>query len=271
MRKFVVILTIILLYSVACKKEDFLWDLPRGECNFVYSAWSSRSPNNIQTRTYTSSPPECTGKPPQDSIQRLCVILPSVKIGSQTWTSKNLDVSTYRTGEIIPQVQDGRAWSELKTGAWCYYQNQTANGSIYGKLYNWYAVNDPRGLAPKGYHIPSDAEWTMLTNYLGGETLAGGKMKETGFSHWFYPNSNATNTSGFEGLPGGECNPAYNATFQQINAFGSWWSSTYVTTNWSNTPQKWPRYATLHFDNGNLISSISASPNNGFSARCIKD
>ena len=102
-----------------------------------------------------------------------------VTIGTQTWTSKNLNVTKYRNGDAIPQVQDKNAWAKLKTGAWCYYENNTANGTTYGKLYNWFAVNDTRGLAPKGYHIPTDAEWTILTDYLGGDTIAGTKMKST--------------------------------------------------------------------------------------------
>ena len=262
MRKFVVILTIILLYSVACKKEDFLWDLPRGECNFVYSAWSSWSPNNIQTRTYTSSPPECTSKPPQDSIQRLCVVLPSVKIGSQTWTSKNLDVSTYRNGEAIPEVQAPQkfsyqaiiAWANLTTGAWCYYENNTANGIIYGKLYNWYAVNDPRGLAPKGYHIPTDAEWTILSDYLGGESVAGKKMKNT--TGW-QNNGNGTNTSGFAGLPGGYRN--YDGVFLNIDTYGNWWTSTAFAYRGLD-------YAYDNFNRANYVHQRG-----GFSVRCIKD
>ena len=184
MRKFVIILTIILFSLVSCKKEDFLWNLPRVDCNFVYSAWSSCNTDNMQTRTYTSSSSGCT--PPADSIQRNCFILSSVVIGTQTWTTKNLDVETYRNGDVIPQVQDATAWSNLTSGAWCYYENNTANGSTYGKLYNWYAVNDPRGLAPNGYYIPSDADWKILTDYLGGESAAGTKMKST--SGWFYNN-----------------------------------------------------------------------------------
>ena len=101
-----------------------------------------------------------------------------VTIGTQTWTSKNLNVGTYRNGDKIPQVQDKNAWAKLKTGAWCYYENKAANGTTYGKLYNWYAVNDPRGLAPFGYHIPTEAEWTLLTNYLGGDDKSGAKMKK---------------------------------------------------------------------------------------------
>ena len=104
-----------------------------------------------------------------------------IKIGSQTWISKNLDVSSYRNGEPITEVQDKEAWAILTTGAWCYYENKTANGTKYGKLYNWYAVNDPRGLAPNGYHIPTDAEWTTLSTYLDldGGFAAGKKMKST--------------------------------------------------------------------------------------------
>jgi uncharacterized protein (TIGR02145 family) len=99
----------------------------------------------------------------------------------------NLNVSHYRNGDVIPQVTDPTAWSSLTTGAWCYYNNDTANGTVYGKLYNWYAVNDPRGLSPQGWHVPTDAEWTNLTSCLGGESLAGGKMKAT--TLWDSPNT----------------------------------------------------------------------------------
>jgi uncharacterized protein (TIGR02145 family) len=104
-----------------------------------------------------------------------------VTIDTQTWTTKNLDVSNFRNGDTIPHVQDKNAWAKLTSGAWCYYENNNANydsiGSIYGKLYNWYAVNDPRGLAPNGYHIPTHAEWNILRDNLGGEEIAGAKMK----------------------------------------------------------------------------------------------
>ena len=96
---------------------------------------------------------------------------PMVKIGKQTWMLQNLNVKKYRNGDIIPQVQDAKAWSNLTTGAWCYYDNQTANGTIYGKFYNGYEVNDVRGLAPKGYHIPRQEEWIKLEQYLGNEDL----------------------------------------------------------------------------------------------------
>ena len=103
-----------------------------------------------------------------------------IKIGTQTWSTKNLDVTTYRNGDAIPQVQDKNSWENLTTGAWCYYKNNSANGIKYGKLYNWYAVNDPRGLAPKGYHIPEDEEWTILEDYLRTTSfIPGEKMKST--------------------------------------------------------------------------------------------
>ena len=179
-----------------------------------------------------------------------------IKIGTQTWTTKNLDVTTYRNGDAIPQVQDKNAWAKLKTGAWCYYENNTANGTTYGKLYNWFAVNDTRGLAPKGYHIPTDAEWTILTDNLGEE--AGTKMKST--SGWDN-NGNGTNTSGFAGLPGGY---RYNdGIFYNIGANGSWWSSSE-----SNAYDALCRV--LANDYGDVFSS-NFGKQDGFSVRCLRD
>src|SRR5665647_2153473 len=141
------------------------------------------------------------------------VSIPSVTICTQVWMLKNLDVSTYRNGDLIPEVTDQTAWATLTTGAWCYNNNDPAVGVIYGKLYNWYAVNDPRGLAPTGWHVPSDAEWTTLSTCLGGDAVAGGAKKETGTTHWTSPNTGATNSSGFTALPGGlrdRTGPFYN-------------------------------------------------------------
>ena len=181
-----------------------------------------------------------------------------VTIGKQTWTTKNLDVTKYRNGDAIPQVQDKNAWAKLTTGAWCYYENKTANGTNYGKLYNWYAVNDPRGLAPKGYHIPTDAEWTILTDYLGGESIAVTKMKST--SGWDN-NGNGTNTSGFAGLPGGF--RGYDGNFDLVGAYGTWWSSSEF-----NTFYAWSR--SLSTNNGNVYRNDS-NKQDGFSVRCLRD
>lgn len=132
-----------------------------------------------------------------------------------TFTKTNLNVSKYSDGTLIPQVTDPTQWANLTTGAWCYINNTTANGTTYGKLYNWYAVVgiydaasavNPalrKKLSPTGWHVPTDAEWTQLTDCLGGEPVAGGKMKSTGTSLWQSPNTAATNESGFSGLPGG--------------------------------------------------------------------
>ena len=182
-----------------------------------------------------------------------------IKIGDQTWTSKNLDLETYRNGDVIPQVQDATEWANLSTGAWCYYENESANGTTYGKLYNWYAVNDPRGLAPNGYHIPTDAEWTILTDYLGGEVGAGTEMKST--TGW-EDDGNGTNTSGFAGLPGGYRD--HNGDFlSRIGALGYWWSSSEF-----NATIAWSR--NLYTNNGNVLSYYN-SKQNGLSVRCLRD
>ena len=182
----------------------------------------------------------------------------TVTIGSQVWTSKNLDVATYRNGDVIPQVQDPNAWENLTTGAWCYFDNDASNGTKYGKLYNWYAVNDPRGLAPNGYHIPTDAEWTQLSDYLGGESEAGTKMKST--SGWV-ENGNATNSSGFSGLPGGSRNVL--GPFDYIDSSGAWWSSSK-----SNTYFAWSR--SLNSNYGSVYRG-NDNKGNGLSVRCLRD
>ena len=207
-----------------------------------------------------------------DSItfKRPVAKIPSITIGTQTWTTKNLDVATYSDGTVIPQVTDPTAWASLTTGAWCYYNNDSGTGTTYGKLYNWYAVagihdNDPntpnKKLAPTGYHVPSDAEWSTLTTFLGGENVAGGKMKETGTAHWNSPNTDATNSSGFTGLPGGSRN--FNGTFSIIGNYGNWWSSSEF-----NTPNAWSRY--LSYVNGTAYRN-SFSKKFGFSVRCLRD
>lgn len=132
----------------------------------------------------------------------------------------------FRNGDSIPEVRSQGEWEKAgknKQPAWCYYEKNPANGKIYGKLCNWYAVNDPRELAPKGWHIPSDKEWTILIDHLGGEKVAGGKMKITGTQY-----KGATNESGFSGLPGG-----YRASFGEFGSIGTkaqWWSSSEVNS-----------------------------------------
>jgi uncharacterized protein (TIGR02145 family) len=184
-----------------------------------------------------------------------------ITIGTQQWMESNLEVATYRNGDVIPQVTDATAWAALTTGAWCYYNNDPANGAIYGKLYNWHAVNDPRGLAPTGWHIPTDAEWTTLTTTLGGASIAGGKMKSVGITLWTTPNNGATNESGFSALPGGYRN--YNGPFYNIGIRGYWWSSSQLDSSYA-----W--YRSLE----NSFGFATRNPNDkicGFSVRCLRD
>ena len=157
------------------------------------------------------------------------IISVGITIGSLMWSGKNLDVTNYRNGDPIPQVTDPGAWAGLTTGAWCYLNNNISNNATYGKLYNWYAVTDPRGLAPLGWHIPTNNEWTDLGFSLGGNSIAGGKMKTIGTNTlgtglWDSPNSDATNSSEFSGLPGGYRQD--NGTFDGVGNTAYWWSIT---------------------------------------------
>ena len=181
-----------------------------------------------------------------------------VTIGTQVWTSKNLNVDTYRNGDEIPQVQDANAWSNLTTGAWCYYTNDASNGTKYGKLYNWYAVSDSRGLAPNGYHIPTDAEWTQLSDYLGGESEAGTKMKST---NGWEEDGNGNNESGFAGFPGGY--RSYNGTVDGIGRDGNWWSATE-----NDSSNAWTR--NLKANDGN-VHRDDYNKRLAFSVRCLGD
>lgn len=137
------------------------------------------------------------------------------------WMLSNLDVVTYQNGDSIPKVTDTTAWKNLTTGAWCYYNNDSTHGALYGKLYNWYAVNDPRGLAPKGWHIPTKQEWSNVVLYLGGDIVAGGKLKTTDL--WLIPNTGATNETGFNGRPAGYRTESGYFTF--LEQFTFWWTA----------------------------------------------
>ena len=188
--------------------------------------------------------------------------LPSVTICNQIWTTKNLDVSIYRNGDVIPQVTDPTQWANLTTGAWCYYNNNPDNGAIYGKLYNWYAVNDTRGLAPIGWHIPSDVEWSLLENCLGGANNAGGALKEVGSLHWVSPNTGATNSSGFSGIPG--AHRKIDGSFNDIGVYAFWWCATEPNT--TGVFLRFISYFTSIISRGS-----SDTKTNGYSVRCVKD
>ena len=191
-----------------------------------------------------------------------------VKIGKQTWTTKNLDVSKFRNGEAIPLAKTNAEWAlagQNGQPAWCYYNNDPANGTTYGKLYNWYAVSDPRGLAPNGYHIPTDKEWTTLTTYLGGDWSASTKMKSS--SGW----KSGNNTSGFNALPCGYrhidgdfdsyVGPGGTIIFEGSDA--NWWGSSEASTRTAGS---------IRLDNfGNKSDRSNHTKSLGFSVRCIKD
>ena len=148
----------------------------------------------------------------------------TIQIGTQTWMAENLKTTKYRNSVSIPNITDNTEWKNNTTGAYCSYNNNTTNDCPYGKLYNWYAVNNSNAICPTGWHIPTYAEWTALVIFLGGDVIAGGKMKATGTLYWQIPNTDATNSSGFSGLPnGGRRN--FDGTFQNIGYSSGWWTS----------------------------------------------
>lgn len=186
----------------------------------------------------------------------------TVKIGTPEWMAENLDVSHFRNGDIIPEAEDAAAWQragEAHQPAWCYAEpNDPVSVKRFHKLYNWYAVHDSRGLAPNGWHVPSTSlEWADLTEFLGGEDMAGGKMKST--RGW--NNGNGTNESGFAGLPGGL--RYANGTFEFVGSMGYWWSS-------SDDPigGVWGRYLDA---SNSKISRWEGHKESGLSVRCVKD
>ncbi len=196
----------------------------------------------------------------------------SVKIGTQTWMTENLNVDRFRNGDLIPEAKNIKDWYYAGNNgqpAWCYYDNDPANGSKYGKLYNFYAVSDPRGLAPEGFHVPSVNEWDLLTSFLGGESVAGKKMKST--SGWkTYPGGgNGSNSSKFSGLPAGERRRGLfelstkEDLFNYIGESCYWWSSTQI-----DEKSAYPYY--LHYSWQNLEKGYNEKYE-GFSVRCIKN
>jgi len=185
----------------------------------------------------------------------------TVKIGKQTWLVENLKVSRYRNGDSIPNVKDSKSWNYSTTGAYCNYKNDIKEAKIYGKLYNWHAVNDKRGVAPKGWHVATYDEWGKLINSSGGERKAGCKLKETTSLHWVSPNKGATNSSEFLALPGGY--RYYNGVFGFIGESGAWWTATEY-----NTTEAWSIGIRSINCEVNALSGVKAD---GFSVRCVKD
>jgi len=188
----------------------------------------------------------------------------TVTINTQTWMASNLKTTKYNDGTAITNVTDNTAWSKSSTGAaYCWYNNDINNKPIYGALYNWYAVNTAK-LCPVGWHVPTDSEWTTLTDYLEGLSVAGGKLKETGYTHWTTPNTGATNETGFTALPGGY--RGVFGAFSFIGSYGYWWSSTDYTE--FNTGDVWYRH--MNYNNSNATRGYYDKAY-GFSVRCLKN
>jgi uncharacterized protein (TIGR02145 family) len=189
----------------------------------------------------------------------------TVKIGSQVWFAENLRTTKYNDGTPIPNVMNDEQWSKLTTGAWCYYNNDAKYNAKYGKLYNWYGVsptaNGNKNVCPTGWHVPTDVEWVVLTDYLGGKSIAGGKMKEVGNTNWKNSNTRTTNSSGFTGLPGGY--RLYSGNYYTIGNSGNWWSSTEF-----NTESAWDQ---LLENNYSEAYRYNFNKNLGFSVRCLRD
>lgn len=182
-----------------------------------------------------------------------------INIGTQVWAVANLNVSTFRNGDTIPEAKTNEEWvaaGESEKPAWCYYNNDPATGQKYGKLYNWYAVNDPRELAPDGWTLASDADWSKLAHYLGGPETAGSKLKST---YGWIDGTNGSNESGFTGLPGGY--RIENGIFKNSGSIGTWWSC---------TESKSVSAVDFYLGQGTTLSRSSNPKQRGESVRCIK-
>ncbi len=188
----------------------------------------------------------------------------TVIIGNQEWMGENLKVTKLNNGSDIPEVADMREWPRVTTPAFSWYDNEISNKDIYGALYNWFAVSSGN-LCPAGWRVPTDSDWDVLTEFLGGLSVAGGKLKDTGTSHWDSPNSGATDETGFSALPGGYRYGQFWGTgvYYEMGLNGYWWSATECTDT-----HAWTR--TVHAGNTKVYRSFFTK-NKGFSVRCIKD
>ncbi len=202
----------------------------------------------------------CTGGS-SESMQRQTTYT-AVTVGEQTWMSRNLDVTHYRNGDPVRHAKTEKEWHDALSkgeGAWCSYDNSAHNARIYGHLYNWYAVHDPRGLAPQGWHIPSDAEWQQMIDFLGGNLTAGGRMKAA--ERWRKPNAGANDSSTFNALPGGSRNCL--GSFYGKDLYGYYWSTTQA-----GRFDAWDREL---FSTSSEVRRIRINKSIGFSVRCIRN
>lgn len=221
---------------------------------------------------FSCSKDETKTQDPVATRSTLPVLSPTVQIGTQVWMTSNLNVSRYSDGTPIPQVTNKYELYNLTAGGWCYYNYSATNGTAYGKLYNWAAVAgiydsaslaNPslrKKLAPAGWRIASDTDWLILTTFLGGQNIAGSKMKETGTAHWSYLNAATTNSSGFTGLPGGR---NYDYGFSNIGLNAYFWSSSDNSYDYA--------WCYILYGGNDYAYRISLFKYQFFSVRCVKD
>lgn len=185
----------------------------------------------------------------------------TVKIGDQVWMVENLKTTRFRDGTALHKVTDKSEWSNLRTSGYCDYGNNQENANIYGRLYNGYAVIDSRYLAPSGWRIASDSDWTKLEKHLCGAKTAGGKLKEKGISYWLYPNICVDEEFGFFAIPGGE--RATDGNFLLLSRSCFWWSPA------------WHDSSSIHYrriyHNDIIIERDTHPLKNGFGVRCVKN
>lgn len=186
----------------------------------------------------------------------------TIGIGGQIWMAENLKVTQYRNGDEIPNLTDDILWSNTTEGAYCCYNNDPNIALVYGNLYNWYAVIDSRNIAPEGWHVPTEDEWDKLINWLGGEDIAGGKLKST--TLWNAPNAAATNESGFGGLPSGMKLGIYYINLGDQGIFRT-------RSSWNIGGQALPVNYTLNKDSVNVLTYTLPYKTMGLSVRCVKD
>ena len=236
------------LISLACKKNEMSSELREKK-----SAISL--PNNLTLST-------------ENRLEAVLIkdidgnIYQSRKIGNQIWMIENLKVTRYRDGYPIQQSSSSLDWATTNLGAYCWYKNLIRNKNDYGALYNWQAVNSTRNLAPEGWHIPTKEDWEQLAEFLNGARLAGGNLKEIGYTHWIAPNTKAMDGHGFKALPGGGIGT--DGAFHHISREAFFWTKTY-----NNTSQN-AEYVHMSYNHGELLFS-RCGKNYGFSIRCIKD
>jgi uncharacterized protein (TIGR02145 family) len=222
---------------------------------YATNSVTTRYGNEMVFKTYSGSLADIEGN-----------VYNTMIIGTQTWMAENLKTTKFNDNFVIPPIADNTAWASLTTPGYCWYNNEAHTyRATHGALYNWYTTNtDSNGgknVCPDGWHVPSDAEWTTLTTFLGGESVAGAKMKEAGTVYWLSPNTGATNVSGFTGFPGG--GRYYDGTFNKIGSIGGWWTSSELTVTSARGRYLYSDYS--------LIYSGSGNKKDGFSVRCLKN